>query len=98
MLGCRYFDPKTNLSLRGRTANPYALLTVAIIHRAVMDYSMVCGSELPRECNGIVVSAAEIRNFFRSRWFTMLTVWCDPIDPEDALKTMDRRALNATNT
>lgn len=98
MLGCRYFDPNTNMSLRGKTGNPYALLCVAIIHRAVSDYSMVGGSELARDMNGIPVSAAEIRAFFRSRWFTMLTVWCDAIDPEDAIKTMDRRIKDGAIT
>lgn len=95
MLGIRYFDPASNVRHKG--VNPWAMLAIGIIHRAVLDYSMVAGSDYPRSLNGYVVSKQEIRAFFRSRWFTMLTVWCDPIDPEDALKTMDRRAADDTD-
>ena len=97
VLGYRYFDPATAIRLKD-SGNPWSMLAIGIIHRAVLDYSMVCGSEYPMNLNGVAVSRTEIRNFFKSRWFAMLTIWCDPIDPEDALNTMDGRIKDGTDT
>lgn len=97
MLGMRYFDPASHIRIASQPLNPWAMLVVGIIHRAVLDYSMVAGSEYPMAINGCCVSAKEIEAFFKSRWFATLTFWAG-IDGDDALKALKRRMKDAANT
>lgn len=96
MLACKYYDHDQRVR-RSESISPYVSLAAAIIRQAADDYERM-GEAGYKKLDNMPVFKSEIRNFIRGKWFAMLTIWCDPIDPEDAIRALDRRAAHAADT
>lgn len=96
MLAARYYDHNQRVRYTD-SISPYISLAVAIVQQAADDYKRL-GANTAKRLDNTMVYKSDILRFLRSGWFSVLTMWCDPIDPERAIRALERRSTSVPDT